>query len=387
MKYDGASEYLPGFILYNEVVLDEVHLDWLKLKLTPRLGSLIFGRLVRHFASVAAVLRAGSKQLQQVRGVSREIADSIAGKKYLSHLQAHLDALECLSARMLIMDDKDYPCCLRHIPSPPPVLFIKGQFRHAPAVAVVGSRRPTRYGQKIAEELGRGLACRGINVVSGLARGIDTAAHQGALAAGNYSIGILACSLDYAYPRENAALIAEMSRQGAVISEYLINNPPKPGLFPVRNRIIAGMSQAVVVVEASLRSGSLITARHGLDQGREIFAVPGPVHSPLSQGCHELLRQGANILTSIDDLLAFLPAPYAGSDSQRAEFKIAHPEPGLDLPVQHANILNLISIEPVHIDAVIRQSGFSSQEVMAVLVELEIKGYVDQLPGQHYVRL
>jgi DNA processing protein len=224
-------------------------------------------------------------------------------------------------------------------------------------------------------------------VVSGLARGIDAAAHRGALAAGNYSIGILACSLDYAYPRENAALIAEMSRQGAVISEYLIDNPPKPGLFPVRNRIIAGMSQAVAVVEASLRSGSLITARHGLEQGREIFAVPGPVHSPLSQGCHELLRQGASILTSVDDLLAVLPASLAGDGPKTEKFKIAHPDPGLDLPARHANILNLINIEPAHIDDVIRQSGFSSQEVMVILMDLEIKGYVDQLPGQHYVRL
>jgi DNA processing protein len=367
--------------------LDETHLDWLKLKLVSRLGSLIFGRLVRHFGSAGAVLGAGGKQLQQVRGVSREIADSIAGKKYLNHLQAHLEALERLTARMLIMDDQDYPCYLRHIPNPPPVLFMKGQLRHTPAVAVVGSRLPTGYGQKIAEELGRGLAAQGISVVSGLARGIDAAAHRGALAAGNYSIGILACSLDYVYPRENAALIAEMSRQGAVISEYLINNPPKPGLFPVRNRIIAGMSQAIVVVEASLRSGSLITARHGLEQGREIFAVPGPVHSPLSQGCHELLRQGANILTSVDDLLAFLPLSPQGDASHKTEFKIIPSRSGLDLPAQHANILNLINIEPLHIDAVIRQSGLSSQEVMVILVELEINGYVDQLPGQHYVRL
>jgi DNA processing protein len=308
----------------------------------------------------------------------------MAEKKYLAHLDEHVEALTRLQARMLIIEDQDYPPFLRHIHTPPPILFVQGQLRAAPTVAVVGSRQPSRYGQKIAQELGKELGARGVSVVSGLARGIDATAHRAALAAGGYSIGVLACSLDYAYPRENTALIAEMREKGAVVSEFLINMPPQPGLFPVRNRIISGLSQAVVVVEASLRSGSLITARHALEQGREIFAVPGPVSSPLSRGCHELLRQGANLFASLDDLAAVLPGLSASAPK---ELQIAHRSPALDLPATHANILKLIGSEPTHVDLLIRASGLSSPEVAAALTELEMNGYIDQLPGQHYVRL
>jgi DNA processing protein len=366
--------------------LDEARLDWLKLKLVPRLGSQLYERLLRCFGSPGAALRAGIKQLQRVKGLSHEVAGNIAGEKYLPDLDSHIEALERLRARMLIIEDPDYPPFLRHIYNPPPILFVQGQLKSAPAVAVVGSRRPSRYGQQVARELGKELGRKGISVVSGLARGIDAMAHQGALSAGGYSMGVLACSLDYIYPKENAALIEEMKEKGAVLSEFLIKTPPQPGLFPVRNRIISGLSQAVVVVEASLRSGSLITARHALEQGREIFAVPGPVNNPLSQGCHELLRQGANLMASLDDLFTVLPEMNF-SALPEGKFKISHPEPGLDLPATHANILNLIGMVPMHIDAVIRKSGLSSQEVAAALVELEMNGYIDQMPGRNYVKL
>jgi DNA processing protein len=366
--------------------LEQTRLDWLKLKLVPQMGSQLYERLRSWFGSPEAVLRAGVKQLQRVKGLSQETAAAIAGEKYLARLDEHIAALERLRARMLVIEDEDYPLFLRHIHVPPPILFVQGQLRPASSVAVVGSRSPSRYGQKVAEELGRELGARGITVVSGLARGIDAIAHKSALVAGGYSIGVSACSLDYIYPKENAALIAEMREKGAVLSEFLIHTPPHPRLFPVRNRIISGLSQAVVVVEASLRSGSLITARHALEQGREIFAVPGPVSSPLSQGCHELLRQGANLLASADDLAAVFPA-FARPAADKGEIQISHPQPGVDLPAAHANILQLIGIEPTHIDVVIRKSGFSSQEVAAALVELEMNGYIDQLPGQNYLRL
>ena len=234
-----------------------------------------------------------------------------------------------------------------------------------------------------------------VSLVSGLARGVDSLAHKSALAAGGHTVGVLACSLDYVYPPEHADLVVQMAEKGAVVSEYLIDAPPKPGLFPVHNRIISGLSLGTIVVEAGLRSGSLITARHALDQGREVFAVPGPVTSLLSKGCNELLRQGAILYSNIEDLYNNIPMLAAGGGYASGlsylplatSLQVSQEQAGLDLPPDSANILNLIGIVPTHIDEIIRQSGLSPQAVTALLVDLELGGLVSQTPGRCYMRL
>ena len=372
----------------------EVKLDWLKLRLIPNIGSVSFCRLLKYFGSPSRVLAASQKELCQVHGIGPQMADNIVRKNFSSSPQKHLDAFDKMGAHMVTMEDDEYPPLLRHIHAPPPILFVQGSLWpcHNAAVAIVGSRKPTIYGQRVAEKLGQDLAAEQVAIISGLARGIDSMAHNGALKADGYTVGVLGCSLDYPYPRENIGLIREIAQRGAVISEFLIETPPKPGLFPVRNRVISGLSRAVVVVEASLKSGSLITARHALDQGRDVFAVPGPVSSNTSKGCHELLKQGAYLLGDIEDLrengILGQANPLHRIDAVplAAQMRQSGQQAGLNLPEDSMKILDLLSTEPIHIDEIIRQSGLSPQTVTALLVDLELEGLVDQTAGRNYIK-
>jgi DNA processing protein len=244
----------------------------------------------------------------------------------------------------------------------------------------------------VAADLARGLAQAGVSVVSGLARGVDAVAHGAALAAGGHTLGVLGCGLDVAYPPEHLRLMADIARKGAVVSEFPLGTRPLPGNFPLRNRIISGLARAVVVVEAGIKSGSLITARHALDQGREVFAVPGPVTSPQSQGCHELLRQGARLLTGVADLLepgALPPAPPIASAPPLAGGTVSDAAcDALDgLPPEAARLLEFIGPAPVHIDELARAAGLRAQEVTALLVSLEMAELVSQMPGMRYIRV
>ena len=246
---------------------------------------------------------------------------------------------------------------------------------------MVGARQASNYGLKVAHELGTDLARAGVSLISGLALGIDAAAHRGALEAGGHSVGVLGCGLNVAYPRDNRGIMTALAARGAVISEFPLDTPPAAGNFPVRNRIISGLSRAVVVVEGGLRSGSLITARHALDQGREVFAVPGPVGTPGVEGCHHLIRQGARLLDSARDLLApgaLPPAPEAAGDGNEAI------EPA-DLPAEAKELMKYLGHQPVHLDELVRGSGLPPQEVTALLVNLELDGRICALPGKHYV--
>lgn len=375
----------------------ELKIDWLKLKLIPNLGSVGFSRLLARFGSPADVFAASFDLLSEVKGISPAIARAICQQAFVSSPEGHLQAMERMNARMVTMIDDEYPPLLRHIHAPPPVLFVQGDLWpcHGTAVAIVGSRKPTIYGQRVAEKLAQDLGRAKVPVVSGLARGIDSMAHRGVLQAGGYTVGVMACGLDYPYPPENAGLIQEVGRTGAVVSEFLIDAPPRPGLFPIRNRIIAGLSRAVVVVEASLKSGSLITARHALDQGRDIFAVPGPVSSNTSIGCHELLKQGAGLLSGIEDLyesgIVSHPNPAMSLASQSvplaAQMRESKERAGLTLPEESQIILDLLSVESTHIDDIIRMSGLAPQTVTALLVDLELEGLVDQAAGRNYIKL
>lgn len=361
---------------------------WLSLRLAPGIGSVRFLRLVEALGSPEAVLNAPWEQLAAIKGIPQPLAQSIAKGELTADPQKELAKLERMGGRVVTLEHDEYPPLLKSVFAPPPLLFVWGDIMpcHKGGVAIVGSRAFSPYGRRVAQEVARDLALAGKSVVSGLARGIDTTAHQAALEAGGHTMGVLGCGLDVAYPPENRELIVEMAAKGAVISEFPLGTPPAAGNFPVRNRVISGLSQAVVIVEAGRKSGSLITARHALDQGREVFAVPGPVGSPQSEGCHDLIRQGARLLSSADDLLepgALMPTPRPALE--RASGNTATLP--LDLPPDWRKVLEVTSVDPVHVDLILRETGLQAQEVTAILVSLEMEGLVEQRPGKHYVRL
>lgn len=292
--------------------------------------------------------------------------------------------LAALDIKMVTWDDADYPARLREIYDPPAVFFYRGTLAQddEACVAVVGSRRCTHYGRMVAEELGAGLARAGLTVVSGMARGIDSAAHRGALGAGGRTVAVLGTGLDICYPRENSKLMQEIAASGAVVSEFPLGSPPEPWHFPVRNRIISGLSRGVVVVEAAARSGALITAELALEQGRDVMAVPGNVTSPSSQGTNRLIKQGARLVEGVEDVLdelglASLFAPDAGTEAA----------PSLT-PLEQA-LLQRLKEEggPVGEDALLGGCGAATPEAKAALTFLELKGLVRRLPGRLYCSL
>ncbi|MBI2152563.1 MAG: DNA-protecting protein DprA [Candidatus Rokubacteria bacterium] len=287
-------------------------------------------------------------------------------------------------ARLLLREDDEYPAPLRAIPDPPPFLLARGELRaeDALALAIVGSRHATPYGVAVAERLAAELAARGVTIVSGLARGIDTAAHRGALAAGGRTIAVLGCGVDVCYPPENRRLVGRVLERGALLSQFPLGTPALPRHFPLRNRTIAGLALGTIVVEAAERSGALITAGHAGELGREVFAVPGPVTSELSRGANRLIQDGAKLVQRWEDVVAELPEVWR---------RCLREAPGVAVPVgtpegDEERVLALVGGDPVHIDQVIERSGVPSGRTAAVLLSLELKGWVQRLPGQHYVR-
>lgn len=354
-------------------------LDWLALRLIPGVGSVTYGRLLAAFGSPGAALGAPLKRLAAIPRLREETARAIHRRAYLADPQQELATLKRMGAAIVRLGDAAYPPLLAGIYAPPPLLFVRGSLAGCAGggVAVVGSRTMSPYGRRLAGELGRDLAAAGVSLISGLARGVDAVAHRGALEAGGHTVGVLGCGLNVTYPREHRELIAAVAAAGAVLSEFPLNTQPAAANFPVRNRVISGLSRAVVVVEAGMKSGSLITARHALDQGREVFAVPGPVGAPMSAGCNALISQGARLLTSARDLLepgALPPAP-GPAPTQSAE----------DLPPAEAELLGLIGPEPVHIDLLARRSGLAPGELSTMLLHLVLSERILELPGKHYV--
>ena len=287
-------------------------------------------------------------------------------------------------ARLLLSEDDEYPASLAAVPAPPTFLLARGELRKedALALAIVGSRRATAYGLQAAERLGADLAARGVTIVSGFARGIDTAAHRGALAAGGRTIAVLGCGVDVTYPPENRKLVGQVLERGALISQFPMGTPALPGHFPLRNRTIAGLTLGTIVVEAAERSGALITAGHAGELGREVFAVPGPVTSETSRGANRLIQDGAKLVQGWEDVLAELPPVWRRCLTECVGAEAPGPAPEGD----ETRVLPLLGGEPIHIDHVIARSGVPSGRAAAALLNLELKGWVRQLPGQHYVR-
>jgi DNA processing protein len=314
-----------------------------------------------------------------------ELAAAIAGFDEEAAVARQRRAAERHGARLVTLADADYPVALRNVPLPPPFLFVRGDVlrEDAIAAAVVGSRRPTAYGLRMAGQLAGDLAGRGVTIVSGFARGVDTAAHRGALAAGGRTVAVLGSGVDVVYPPENRRLALEVARAGAVVSQFPMETPPLPQHFPIRNRVIAGLTLGTVVVEAAERSGALITARLAGELGREVYAVPGNVSSPVSQGANGLIQDGAKLVRDWQDVVAEWPPAVQRALRPMAPSRAAA---GAVVAAGEGRLLPLLGDEPLAIDRVIEVSGLPAGEVAASLVTLELRGLVRQLPGHRYVR-
>lgn len=347
-------------------------------ELSPRL----LEKILKKFVSAEAAWRASAAQLRRVPEISWEIAEAVAAKKKSLDPVAHLDYLQKRGIKVIFIEDKEYPVLLRYIFDPPPVLYMRGEIDplSVMTMAVVGARKATPYGLAVAEKLGRDLAEQEYCVVSGMARGIDSAAHRGALAGGGKTIAVLGCGLDVVYPRENRRLMEEIIDHGAVLSEFPLGSPPAAWHFPRRNRLISGLSRGVVVVEAEEKSGSLITVDFALDQGREAFAVPGPVTSKLSRGTNKLIKTGATMVQQVGDILVELGAFWATPQKDSIP---AHLLAGLS--DAEKELYKLLSFEPVQSEELIMQSGLPGQEVLVSLLGMEIRGLIKQMPGRKYV--
>ncbi len=340
--------------------------------------------LIRHFGSAKEAWEAGEKDLEGICGIGDEALRGLAARKSAVDLVKEADKLRSSDIEFICCTDPNYPENLSQISDPPPVIFVRGNLlvEDKLSVAVVGSRRATSYGLAAASKLACSLAEAGLTVVSGLARGIDTAAHRGALAASGRTIAVLGCGVDVIYPKENAKLMEEIIKSGAVISEFPPRSAPEPWHFPVRNRIISGLSLGVVIVEAAEKSGALITADLALEQGREVMAVPGSIASPLSKGPHRLIKQGAKLVEGAEDVLEELALDRLFPPAKTGTQKIA----GKNLSPEEEALYAFISFEPVSLDSLVDSAGLTVQQVLFLLTHLELKGLVRQLPGKFYVR-
>jgi DNA processing protein len=362
---------------------------WLTLSFLPGLGCTRIHRLVDIFGSPAAVLAATPRALRQVEGIgakmSRVLADRAAVETAGRQAELELRRLADLDLLLLCPDDPRYPELLRAIADPPVLLYCQGDpvCLERPAVAMVGSRAATTYGKRVSFELARELAVRGVCVVSGMALGIDGQAHAGALAGDGATIGVLGCGADVVYPPQHADLFREVAGRGLLLSEYPLGARPEGFRFPERNRIISGLCLGVVVVEASLKSGSLITAGLALEQGREVFAVPGRVDSAKSQGAHRLLQQGAKLVHSVEDILEEFSHAGIFTQAPRPERPVL---PSAPMTAAEQQLWNCLEDYPLSVDQLVRQSGFAPACVLSLLLDLELKGLVRQLPGQEYER-
>ncbi len=371
---------------------DDDTLHWLALVLTPGLGTKRTIDLLRQYGSAEAVLRQEPRVLESA-GVAPALAQSMASGCMFDEAARAVEELKAQGAEVVPLTDRRYPARLREIYDPPPVLFAKGRLEllDTVMVAVVGSRRPSAYGVAVAERLGKDLGAAGVTVVSGMAKGIDTAAHGGALSAGGATVAVFGCGLDVIYPAENRTLAERIARDGLLLTEFPPGTPAHPQNFPIRNRIVSGLSEGVVVVEGKQYSGSLITARLALDQNREVFAVPGNITQPASFGPNLLIKQGAQLVQSVDDILDGIGADARARLARQRRLPLPQPQAETEGPMSHVavQVLSFLSVEkPVCLDDLVeRLPHVSPSELIAVLFELEQSGRVRQLPGRSYVKV
>jgi DNA processing protein len=371
--------------------------DWVELNMTPGIGPRAAAKLLERFGSAAAVYSATRSELKQLR-LPPDAVDTIIARELQSTAEAEIEAVKRLGGDILLLDDGVYPSSLREIYDPPIVLYVKGAWSECldqPCIGVVGSRRCSTYGQNSALMLARDLAERGITIVSGFARGIDAAAHRGALEAGGRTIAVLGTGLDEVYPRDHAKLAAEiLAHGGALVTQFPLKTPPVSENFPYRNRIISGLSLGIVVVEAAENSGSLITARLAIEQNREVFAVPGNITSRNSFGTNylikgagaKLVQQWQDIATELPQQIAarLLPPPVTVKANTIGERLSLMPE---GLSASETSVFKLLTPDtPAHVDWLIDKSKLAVPELTAALLSLEIRDLVRALPGRCFVR-
>ena len=368
--------------------------SWLRLVLTPGVGNESARKLMAAFGPPSALFSVPPAALRNVVGPSQAAALAVQPAELAVQLAATTAWLAAAEAdiprRVLHLADNAYPAALLNIEDPPLLLYVLGKVgpQWPAAIAIVGSRNPTPQGQDNSRDFARALVQAGLTIVSGLALGIDGAAHEGALEGAppgqTATIAVVGTGLDRVYPRQHEALATRIAERGAIVSEYPLGTPPLPANFPRRNRIIAGLSEGTLVVEAALQSGSLITARLALEQGKDVFAIPGSIHSTQSRGCHELLRQGAKLVACAQDVLEELRpgvvVPFRSSNADNAARPLAATDAG-------KRLLELLGFDPVGLDALVARTGISTAELQAHLLELELGGEVARMPGGLFQRI
>jgi DNA processing protein len=362
---------------------------WLALRSVAGIGNIGFSALIDNFGSLEAVFSASAAELQMAAGITKKAAAGVAAFKDWDSVNKNLDLAENTGIHIVTYRDESYPAKLLEIYDRPPLLFVKGNLKKDDVnISLVGSRLASTYGKYTTERISRELALRGATIVSGLARGIDSAAHRGALAAQGRTIAVLGSGLDIIYPPENKKLFAAICEKGAVVSEFPLGTPPRACNFPARNRIISGMSYGVVVVEAGEKSGSLITARLALEQGREVFAVPGSIDWAGSRGTNKLIQQGAKLVENTDDILEEI-LPQLEKTTAPETSAIAGKE---KCPAEENNKLNsidrqiiaLLSNNRLHVDDLINTTGLAPGGVLSSLMKLELNGIIQQHPGKFF---
>ena len=364
---------------------------WLILRSVPGLSDGTLCALVHHFGGPQGVLAASSSELRHVAGLRPSVVAAIRkapDSSVVAQVRKEMRLIEKGASSIVTILDPAYPRRLAMIPDPPPVLYVRGTWPSAGehAVAIVGSRRATQSGAHMTQELSQRLAEMGFTIVSGLARGIDAAAHRGALAAKARTIAVVGCGVDRTYPPEHQQLRRDIEGNGAVVSELPLGSPPLPYHFPRRNRIISGLSLGVIVSEADQKSGALITARFALEQNREVFAIPGAVKPGRHRGAHALIKQGAKLVEEardvVEELLPQLDEPFCDRVKNAGLQDTAPPV----LPAKEQQVLSLFHDDPVSIDEVLTEAPFDRAEVMSLLLNLELRGCIQQSPGSCYIR-
>jgi len=363
-------------------------IPWFNLKSVPGIGNLLFKRLLDRFSTPQKVFEASREDLLAVEGISPKIVAAVAGQRRAGHqFEVELNAIAKSGCRILTCNDTGYPRLLNEIPDPPPYLYVRGHLEPTgQAVAVVGSRNGSGYGKAIARRFGADLAACHLTVVSGMALGIDSCAHQGALQAGGSTVAVMGTGLHHIYPARNRKLHDAIAERGAVVTELPLDAGPDARHFPARNRIISGMALGTLVVEATLKSGSLITARLAAEQNREVFAIPGSIDSFKSTGTHALIKQGAKLVENAQDILEELPAGcYQPAAANTPGRQGSVPPPG-ELSALDRKIIAELDRYPVHIDELVRKLDLEPGELAAALLQLELKGVVRQDQGSLFSR-
>jgi len=363
---------------------------WLRMHEIQGLGRQTTYQLLKAFGSAEAIFAASHANLRKV--VSDDIANQIKAETVSDQIKITLEWLAEPNNHLITLADKDYPRLLLETPDPPPILFAKGQLSclQQPSIAIVGSRNPTAQGEKNAHDFAMLLAEFGFTIVSGLAIGIDAAAHRGALASNGKTIAVVGTGLDIVYPAKHRELAHEIIKQGLLISEFSLGTPSLPQNFVQRNRVISGLSMGCLVVEASLQSGSLITAKFATEQDRDVFAIPGSIHSPQSKGCHQLIKQGAKLVDAVQDIVHELKSEHFVSLAAmplKKNFIPAKNTSPEEIPHADKALLDLMSFEPVTVEYLLQHSGLTSDTLSSILISLELDNKIASMPGGRYQRI